>query len=46
MADPTADTAAIFNVRTNRQREVERNDPTIPDIDRAYYVFKNNMNAA
>ncbi len=30
----------LRQVRTNRRREVERDDPTIPDIDRAYYVFK------
>ena len=33
----------LQQVRTNRQEEVERDEPTIPIIDPAYYVFKNNM---
>ena len=33
----------LHQVHTNRQEEVERNKPTIPIIDPAYYVFKNNM---
>ncbi len=33
----------LQQVRTNRRQEVERDDPTIPNIDPAYYAFKNNM---
>ncbi len=30
----------LRQVRTNRRQEVKHDNPTIPDIDRAYYVFK------
>jgi hypothetical protein len=42
-AESRAQAEELRQVRTNKRREVERDEATNPKIDRAYYIFKENM---
>jgi hypothetical protein len=39
-AESRAQAEELRQVHTNKRREVERDEPTIPKIDCEYYIFK------